>query len=165
MLAYNMLMQLLSLEERQSEQEKKMAEAQSEEEIITIIKITGSVIISLLTVCQLVTSLVFFWHSRKINQIKWLPKFIMILANIQTISWSSYNISAVFIQNKLSDKAYFWRQIVPVITNPLILGSLIRFQRVQVQLQAQEENTIKVLSTIKRATILEKIIVMTLVIA
>ena len=33
------------------------------------------------------------------------------------------------------------------------MGLMIRFQRVQVQLRAQEENTIKILKTIKQAYI------------
>ena len=42
------------------------------------------------------------------------------------------------------------------------MGLLIRFQRVQVQLRAQEENTVKILSSIKRASILEVVFILTL---
>ena len=42
---------------------------------------------------------------------------------------------------------------------------MIRFERVQVQLRAQEENTVKILAVIRRANILQGIFVVTLVIA
>ena len=45
------------------------------------------------------------------------------------------------------------------------MGLLIRFERVQVQLRAQEENTIKILETIKRANILQIVFVVTLVVS
>ena len=43
------------------------------------------------------------------------------------------------------------------------MGLLIRFERVQVQLRAQEENTIKILKAIKRANILQVISVLSLI--
>ena len=55
--------------------------------------------------------------------------------------------------------------IVASIAYPTIFGLLIRFERVQVQLKAQEENTIKILDTIKRANILQVIFVLALVAA
>ena len=45
------------------------------------------------------------------------------------------------------------------------MGLLIRFERVQVQLRAQEENTIKILEAIKRANILQVVFVLTLVVS
>ena len=55
--------------------------------------------------------------------------------------------------------------VISTVSLPTILGLLIRFQRVQVQLRAQEENTIKILKTIKRAKILEIVFVLALFIA
>ena len=59
--------------------------------------------------------------------------------------------------------AKFIIQIVSAITFPAIFGLLIRFERVQVQLRAQEENTIKILDAIKRANYLQFFFVLTLV--
>ena len=44
------------------------------------------------------------------------------------------------------------------------MGLLIRIERVQVQLRAQEENTIKILVAIKRANILQVVFVLALVV-
>ena len=45
------------------------------------------------------------------------------------------------------------------------MGLLIGIERVQVQLRAQEENTIKILEAIKRANILQIVFVLALVVA
>ena len=45
------------------------------------------------------------------------------------------------------------------------MGLLIRLERVQVQLRAQEENAIKILEVIKRANVLQVVFVVILVIA
>ena len=44
------------------------------------------------------------------------------------------------------------------------MGLLIRFERVQVQVRAQEENTIKIMEAIKRANILQGVFILTLVV-
>ena len=43
------------------------------------------------------------------------------------------------------------------------MALMIRFKRVQVQLRAQEENTIKIMETIRRTTVLEVVFVVILV--
>ena len=43
------------------------------------------------------------------------------------------------------------------------MALMIRFKRVQVQLRAQEENTIKIMETIRRTTVLEVVFIMILV--
>ena len=70
----------------------------------------------------------------------------------------------MFLEKQISATVMLLYAIVGTITYPLVLGLLIRFQRVQVQLRAQEENTIKILETIKRANILEVVFVLTLVV-
>ena len=112
----------------------------------------------------MVVTAVFCWRSRNIKEVKLLPKFIMGLACIEGLVWSSNFLSSVFFEIKFSATVRFWINIVSTITSSLIIGLLIRFQRVQVQLRAQEEDTIKILSIIKRANILEFVFVFTLVV-
>ena len=45
------------------------------------------------------------------------------------------------------------------------MGLLIRFKRVQVQLRSHDENTIKILNSIRRVNFLEKVYVFILVVA
>ena len=57
-----LVMSMNALEESQSE-----AEAGREMEIIVIIKKTGTVIFSLIVLCQVVISIAFCWRARKIK--------------------------------------------------------------------------------------------------
>ena len=132
--------------------------------ILNYIEKSAATIIIVFTVCQVVTSLVFFWRSRKIKEINWLPKFIMGLAILEGIMWSSYYITTIYFEIQVSAIVLFCLTIIPVITSPTLMGLIIRFQRVQVQLRAQEENTIKILKTIKRANILEVVFIITLIV-
>ena len=126
---------------------------------------SGSVIVSLIVLCQVVASLIFCWRARKVKEISWLPKFIMALAAIDGIMTSSYYISAVFFKKPFPSTVLFWMAAIQSITYPTIMGLLIRFERVQVQLRAQEENTIKILGVIKRANILQVVFILTLVLS
>ena len=123
-------------------------------EIVVGIRKTGTVIFSIIVLCQVMAAVGFLWRARKVKEISWLPKLIIVLASIDGIMWSSYYISVVFFKKFFSATVVFWMGIVDSITYPTIMGLLIRFERVQVQLRAQEENTIKILETIKRANIL-----------
>ena len=123
-------------------------------EIVVGIRKTGTVIFSIIVLCQVMAAVGFLWRARKVKEINWLPKFIILLASIDGIMWSSYWISVIFFKKFFSATVVFWMGIVDSITYPTIMGLLIRFERVQVQLRAQEENTIKILETIKRANIL-----------
>ena len=109
--------------------------------------------------------MVFYWRARKIKEITWLPKFIMLLSNIEGIAMSSYYVSIVFFNKWPSTALGLFMHIFPTVTTPIIMGQLIRFQRVQVQLRAQEENIINILNTIKRANIFEVVLVLTLIIS
>ena len=119
----------------------------------------------LLVIFQIVISALFYWRSKRIKQINWLPKFIMILANIEGILWTAYYITKVFFEIEVPTSISILKDILTTITFPAIMGLLIRFQRAQVQLRAQEENTIKILKTIKRASIQEMVFVVTLVVS
>lgn len=78
--------------------------------------------------------------------------------------YCSFYIASVFFEIQVPVVASFLIQIIQSISGPIIQGLLIRFQRVQVQLRAQEENTIKIMKTIKRAKILEVVYVLILVV-
>ena len=125
----------------------------------------STVITSLIILCQVVTSIVFFWRSRKLKEINWLPKFITGLACIEGIMWSSYYSDQTFFKISVNGSLVFWLILVSAITYPTIMGLLIRFVRVQVQLRAQEENTIKILEAIKRANILQGIFILLLIVS
>ena len=71
----------------------------------------------------------------------------------------------MLLNKSINDTVKFCRDIVVTITRPAIMGLMIRFQRAQVQLLAREENTIKILETIKRANILEIIFILTLTVS
>ena len=126
---------------------------------------TGTVILSMIVLCQVVAAVVFWWRARKVKQINWLPKFIMLLAAFEGIYYSSFYISVVFFEKPFPPTVRFWMGIVISITFPTIMGLLIRFERVQVQLRAQEENTIKILEAIRRANILQIVFVLALVVS
>ena len=111
----------------------------------------------------MVISVVFCWRSKNIKDINWLPKLIMGLASIEGIVWSSYYTINVLFNTNVPAKMTLWLNIITTITHPTIFGLLIRFQRVQVQLRAREENTIKILKSIKRANILEVVLFSSLV--
>ena len=130
-------MALIALEESQSDKEKQQGEANREMEIVAIIRKTGTVIVSITVLCQVVAAVVFWWHARKVKPINWLPRFIMLLAAIQGIYNSSFYISSVFFKKPFPPSVRFWMGIVQSITHPTIMGLLIRFERVQVQLRAQ----------------------------
>ena len=78
----------------------------------------------------------------------------MALAVIDGVYYSTNYISILFFNYQYPLNPRFWIRITLTITYPIIMGLLIRFERVQVQLRAQEENTIKILEAIKRANIL-----------
>ena len=99
-------------------------------------------------------SAIFYWRSRKIKEITFLPKFILILVNIQGVVLTSYYITSEFFKISVHATIVFLIKMILTITAPMTLGLLIRFERVQVQLRAQEENTIKILAAVKRANTL-----------
>ena len=103
-----MLMTLVMLEESQSNEDKKWTEAAGEGEIVEIIIKTGTAILCLIVVCIAVTSVVFYWRSRNIKEIGWLPKFIIGLANINGIMLSSFYIIKVFLEIQVSTSTRFW---------------------------------------------------------
>ena len=77
--------------------------------------------------------------------------------------WSSYYITTSFSNIPVHTAVLFCIHVFETITTPIIVGLLIRFERVQVQLRAQEENTIKILKSIKRVKIQEVVFIVTLV--
>ena len=89
----------------------------------------------------------------------------MILANISGVLHSVLFITENLFNIIFPIQFEFWKNIISMLTTPTIIGLLIRFQRVQVQLSAQEENIIKILCTIKRAKTMEVVFVFTLVVA
>ena len=78
---------------------QSMAEGQSEEttrgadqrvaDITILIRQIGAVLLSVLTVCQVMPCVLFIWRARKIREINWVPKTIMVLASIDGLTWSS----------------------------------------------------------------------------
>ena len=84
------------------------------------------------------------------------------IASIEGIVWSSFYIAVEFFKITVNDTVTFLITIVTLITVPTVLGLLIRFERVQVQLRAQEENNIKIIEAIKRANILQIVFIITL---
>lgn len=108
-------------------------EIQIEEYIIDIV---GTVIFCGLVLYQISMTLFFYFRSSKIKEINWLPKFIMILACINGISFSAYYIPTYFLKRKTSHDFLVVVNVISLITYPVILGLINRFQRVQVQLRA-----------------------------
>ena len=77
---------------------------------------TGTVIVSLIVLCQVVAGAVFCWRARKAKEINWLTKFIMVLAAIEGIYHSSYYISAVFFKSIFPSTLTLLMDIVTSIT-------------------------------------------------
>ena len=84
------------------------------------------------------------------------------LQSIDGILISSMYISSIFLKKPFPNSVKFWVSVFLSLTYPIIFGLLIRFERVQVQLRAQEENTIKILKTIRRSNILMAVSILTL---
>ena len=63
MVARNMLMSLVTLEESQSDEERALREI----EIIRLIRVSGTSILCIITVFQVIISLVFYWRARKVK--------------------------------------------------------------------------------------------------
>ena len=158
----NAMMALAWLDESQGEEG---SETSLDEEVALYIRKSGMLIFTLFVICQVAMSVVFWWRSRNVKEINWLPKFIVTLASVEGIVWSLSDITEEFFKVELSNMVWLAIRLIGTITFPTILGLLIRFQRVQVQLRAREENTIKILKTIKQTSLLEKVFVMTLIFA
>ena len=118
-----MLMQLMQMtleilnesrsHDQKSEHWKKM-------EINSMINQCGTFVFFLVSFSQVLMSSVFFWRSRKIKEISWLPKLIIILINIDGIMYSCDYISQYFFHVPVSDTARFWMRIVDTFTHPVI---------------------------------------------
>ena len=159
------MMALAMLAETQNE-EVKQGQNERENEIIYEINMVGTVIYSIIVILQVLISFVFYWRSRYVKEINWLPKFIMILTNIEGIFWSFNDIIELWAdEEETKHNVFILINSISTITYPIIMGLLIRFQRAQVQLRAQEENTIKILKSIRRANIIQVILVFNLVIS
>ena len=131
--------------------------------VIAVIHLSGTVIISLLTVCQVTTSVVFYLRARKVKEINWKPKLIIGIANVDGIFEVLYFMASIYNSFKAPPLLTLAVQVVRISIYPIIIGFLIQFQRVQVQLRAQEENITKILKTIQRANILEKVFIASLI--
>ena len=114
-------------------------------EILIIIRQSGTIVLSLMAVLQVVISIIFYWRSRTVKLINWLPKFIMGIVNLDLVMWSASYITSVFLNVYVPPTVRYVMEIIGIIAGPTIMGLLIRFERVQVQLRAQEENTVKIL--------------------
>ena len=55
---------LIMLEESLRDQEKKQGETERELEIVASVRKTGTVVLFLIVICQVVTSVVFCWRAR-----------------------------------------------------------------------------------------------------
>ena len=116
-----------------------------------------------MVLCQIALTVTFFIKSRRLPEVNWLPKTIMVLAIVIGIRFVTLELTEEFFDIEYSTTTDIVFQIVVIMTYPFLVGLLIRFQRVQVQLRAQEENTLKILSTIKYSNIMEKFFVISLV--
>ena len=116
-----------------------------------------------MVLCQIALTVTFFIKSRRLPEVNWLPKTIMVLAIVIGIRFVTLGFTEEFFDIEYSTTTDIVFQIVVIMTYPFLVGLLIRFQRVQVQLRAQEENTLKILSTIKYSNIMEKFFVISLV--
>ena len=83
-----MMMALVMLEEDQSDEDKK-TEVARELQLIQTLQNGYRVTFMILTVSQVVLSLVFFWRSRRIKEVTWIPKLIMVLTSVECVSYST----------------------------------------------------------------------------
>lgn len=87
------------------------------------------------------------------KEVGWLPWFMMILANLNGINLLNFYTLRVILEIQHSNIAIILSQVMDSMSYAIFYGLLIRFQRVQVQLRAQEENTIKILNAINRTNV------------
>ena len=64
------------------------AEAAREMQVVNGINKGAVVIYTLLTVCQVVIGAMFYWRSRRLKEINWLPKLIIALSVILEVAIS-----------------------------------------------------------------------------
>ena len=71
--------------------------------------------------------LVFFYKSRKVKEINWLPKLMIFLAMVNGLGfafgWILYSISGV----RLTSTQNVMLNTIDTITQPIMIGCLIRF--------------------------------------
>ena len=113
------MMAMAILEESQSGEEKQ-ADALRLMEIISVIRKSQTVIYCVLTICQVITSFIFYSRSKKIKELNWLPKFIMLLINLEGILVGSYYFAVIFFQINFSTMTSFVLFIISTITTPVI---------------------------------------------
>ena len=119
----------------------------------------------LLVVLQIAASIAFYVRSRHMKEENWLPKLLMALTNLNGFVYLVFYVIGNFLDYQFSDVFLIVIESIYTITYPIIFGLLIRFQRVQVQLKTQEENTVKIFKTIKKASVLEKVFIVALFIS
>ena len=89
-----------------------------------------TVIFTILGIIQVVMTSIFIWRSRKVKEINWLPKIIMLFACIDSVIRASFFDASLLFNVELSAELKFVRNLAQIITLPLNMGQLIRFQRV-----------------------------------
>ena len=71
--------------------------------------------------------LVFFYKSRKVKEINWLPKLMIFLAMVNDLGfafgWILYSLSGV----RLTSTQNVMLNTIDTITQPIMIGCLIRF--------------------------------------
>ena len=106
----------------------------------------------IIAVAQLTATVTFLFKLRKIKEITWLTKTMVMMASVSSIY---YCLGYSFIYFKMATKALFF--IAPVVKIMVIVnyGLLFRFVRVQVQLKAAEENSKKIIASILKSKKIE----------
>ena len=133
-------------------------------EIISFIKKTGTVILTIICLCQVGVSVVFWWRARNVKSISWLPKFIMIRAVFEGVYASSLHFFNTFFKYTIPATVRHWVSVVSTIMYPTILGLLFRFERGH-YLRAQKEKNTQVIKVIEQTKNLQIFFVVALVFA
>lgn len=118
---------------------------------------------AVVAVSQVTTTVLFIIKSRKLKEITYLTKMMMVIANVSCLFFIMWSILYLTDSETFFNFLLFTSPAVR-ITDIVNFGLMFRFIRLQVQLKASEENSKKILASINRSKKLEWLIYFDLII-
>ena len=128
---------------------------QEKEEFVHLAVMITAVSFGVITVAQIATMVLFFIRSRKLKEIKLLPKVMMLLALWSTVI---YFIGYTLMYLEVDITIMYYMGLAFRSADMLNYGLLFRLVRLQNQLKASEENSKIILAAIQRSRKFEKFV-------
>lgn len=94
---------------------------------IELIQMIGCLIYTVLTFFQVAVSLVFYIRSRKVKEINWLPKFVMVLTNVVGLTISIFFVMDDIFMIHFEEEVDEIIVAIGAIIFPILFALIIRF--------------------------------------